>query len=72
MEGLAKDANRGHITARSGDGRIYVKPWGAGFEEVRAQDFQGVDPDGNLLEGGGRVHSELVLHLEIYAKRSIV
>jgi len=72
MEGLAEDASRGHITARSEDGRIYVKPWGVGFEDVRARDFQGVDPDGNLIEGKGRVHSELVLHLEIYRKRKDV
>jgi len=72
MEGLAEDASRGHITVKSGDGRIYIKPWGVGFEEVRAQDFQGVDPDGNLLEGKGRIHSELILHLEIYRKRKDV
>jgi len=69
MQGLAEDASRGHITARSEDGRIYIKPWGMGFEEVRAEDFQGVDLNGNLLEGKGRLHSELILHLEIYRKR---
>ena len=69
MEGLAEDASRGHITVRSEDGRVYVKPWGVGFEEVKARDFQGVDQDGNLLEGEGRIHSELTLHLEIYRKR---
>jgi ribulose-5-phosphate 4-epimerase/fuculose-1-phosphate aldolase len=69
MEGLAEDASRGHITAKSEDGRIYVKPWGMGFEEVGAQDFQAVDSDGKLLEGQGRIHSELILHLEIYRKR---
>jgi L-fuculose-phosphate aldolase len=72
MEGLAEDTSRGHITVKSEDGRIYIKPWGVGFEEVRAQDFQGVDLDGNLLEGKGRLHSELVLHLEIYRKRKDV
>jgi L-fuculose-phosphate aldolase len=72
MEGLAEDASRGHITVKSEDGRIYIKPWGVGFEEVRAQDFQGVDLDGNLLEGKGRIHSELILHLEIYRKRNNV
>jgi len=69
MEGLAEDASRGHITARSEDGRVYIKPWGAGFEDVTAAEFQGLDMDGNLSEGMGRVHSELVLHLEIYRKR---
>jgi L-fuculose-phosphate aldolase len=72
MEGLAEDASRGHITVKGEDGWIYIKPWGVGFEEVRAQDFQGVDQHGNLLEGKGRIHSELILHLEIYRKRKDV
>ncbi len=71
-EGLAEDASRGHITVKSDDGRIYVKPWGVGFQEVRADDFQGVDREGILLEGAGRIHSELILHLEIYRKRKEV
>jgi L-fuculose-phosphate aldolase len=65
MEGLAEDSSRGHITARGSDGRFYIKPWGVGFEDVMAEDFQGLDLDMNLLEGKGRVHSELILHLEI-------
>jgi len=69
MEGLAEDTIRGHITVKTDDNRIYIKPWGMGFEEVTAQDMLGVDPDGNLLEGKGRLHSELILHLEIYRKR---
>lgn len=72
MEGLAEDASRGHITAKTGDGRVYIKPWGVGFEEVKAEAFQEVDSDGNLLEGEGRMHSELPLHLEIYRKRKDV
>lgn len=72
MEGLAEDASRGHITARSEDGWIYIKPWGVGFEDVMAEDFQGLDIDGNLLEGEGRVHSELIIHQEIYRRRSDV
>lgn len=69
MEGLAEDASRGHVTLKSEAGRIYVKPWGAGFQEVKARDFQGVDSEGRLLEGKGRIHSELILHLEIYRQR---
>ncbi|MDP2268625.1 MAG: class II aldolase/adducin family protein [Deltaproteobacteria bacterium] len=69
MEGLAEDASRGHVTLKSEAGRIYVKPWGVGFQEVKARDFQGVDTEGRLLEGKGRIHSELILHLEIYRKR---
>ena len=69
MEGLAEDSSRGHITARGSDGRFYIKPWGVGFEDVTASDFQGLDLEMNLLEGKGRVHSELILHLEIYRRR---
>ena len=69
MEGLAEDASRGHITAKSEAGLIYVKPWGMGFQDVRAGDLQGVDGEGRLMEGRGRIHSELVLHLEIYRQR---
>lgn len=69
MEGLAEDTIRGHITAKSDDHRIYIKPWGMGFEDVTAQDLLCVDIDGNLLERKGRLHSELPIHLEIYRKR---
>jgi ribulose-5-phosphate 4-epimerase/fuculose-1-phosphate aldolase len=72
MEGLAEDSSRGHITAKAPDGKVYIKPWGVGFEDVNAADFQGVDSSGKLLEGKGRMHSELVLHLEIYRKRKDV
>lgn len=68
MEGLAED-ERGHITVKSEDQRIFIKPWGIGFEEVTNQDFLGVDLDGNILEGKGRLHSELILHLEIFRKK---
>lgn len=69
MEGLAEDTIRGHITARSEDNRIFIKPWGMGFEEVTTQDLLCVDLEGNLLEKKGRLHSELPLHLEIYRRR---
>jgi ribulose-5-phosphate 4-epimerase/fuculose-1-phosphate aldolase len=68
-EGLAEDSSRGHITARGTDGLFYIKPWGMGFEKVRASDFQGIDLEGNLRDGQGKMHSERVLHLEIYRKR---
>jgi len=72
MEGLAEDTTRGHVTVKSNDHRIYIKPWGMGFEEVTAEDFLGVDPDGNLVEGKGRLHGELPLHLETYRRRKDV
>ncbi len=69
MMGLAEDSTRGHITARSEDGLVYIKPWGMPFERVVAADMQGIDMDGNLRDGKGRMHSERVLHLEIYRAR---
>lgn len=72
MEGMAEDTTRGHMTARAADGTVYIKPWGVGFEEVRAEDLLGVDGDGGLREGTGRLHSELLIHLEIYRRRKDV
>jgi len=72
MEGLAEDSSRGHVTARGEDGLVFIKPWGMGFEKVKAKDFQAVDLDGNLREGTGKMHSEKILHLEIYRMRKDV
>jgi L-fuculose-phosphate aldolase len=70
MEGLAEDTYRGHITLKTETGIIYIKPWAMGFQEVRETDLLGVDLDGNLVDGKGRLHSELPIHLEIYRSRS--
>ncbi|MFB3884263.1 MAG: class II aldolase/adducin family protein [Thermodesulfobacteriota bacterium] len=69
MEGLAEDTSRGHITLRTGDNRIYIKPWGIGFEEVTAESLLCLDSEGKLLEGKGKVHSEIPIHVEIFRKR---
>lgn len=69
LEGLAEDTSRGHITLRTEDNRIYIKPWGIGFEEVTAENLLCLDSEGKLLEGKGRVHSEIPIHVEIYRKR---
>ncbi len=72
MEGLAEDSSRGHVTARDDDGLVYIKPWGMGFEKVRARDFQKIDLDGSLREGEGKMHSERVMHCEILRQRKDV
>jgi ribulose-5-phosphate 4-epimerase/fuculose-1-phosphate aldolase len=72
MEGMADDTTRGHMTAKADDGTIYIKPWGMGFEEVTVRDFLGMDAAGNITEGEGRLHSEILLHLEIYRRRKDV
>lgn len=69
MENLAEDTSRGHITLRSEDNKIYIKPWGIGFEEVTAENLLCLDSEGKLLEGKGRVHSEIPIHVEIYRMR---
>ena len=69
MEGLAEDSTRGHVTGRSEDGLVYIKPWGSAFEWVTANEMQGIDFDGKLVDGKGRMHSERVLHLEILKAR---
>ena len=72
MEGLAEDSTRGHITARSEDGLFYIKPQGTAFEWVKADQMQGMDIDGNLVDGKGRMHGEKYLHLEVYRTRKDV
>jgi L-fuculose-phosphate aldolase len=69
MEGLAEDTSRGHVTLRDEKDRIYIKRWGIGFEEVTARDLLCFDMEGKLLEGKGRLHSELPIHAEIYRRR---
>ncbi len=69
LEGLAEDTSRGHITLRTEDGKIYIKPWGVGFEEVTAENLLCLDSEGKLLEGKGKVHSEIPIHVEIFRKR---
>ena len=72
MEGLAEDTIRGHVTVRSDDNRIYIKPWSMGFEEVTARDLLSADLEGNLVEGEGRLYAELAIHLGMYRKREDV
>ncbi len=69
MEGLVEDTYRGHITLRTGEGIVYIKAWAKGFQDVDETNLLGVDLEGNLVEGKGRLHSELPIHLEIYRRR---
>ena len=69
MKGLAEDTVRGHISVRDEKNRLYIKRWSVGFEEMTARNLLCVDMEGKLLEGKGRVHSELPIHAEIYRRR---
>ena len=72
MEGMAEDSTRGHITARGENGLFYIKPAGTAFEWVKADQMHGMDIDGNLVEGTGKMHGEKFLHLEVYRTRKDV
>ena len=69
MEGMAEDTIRGHVSLRSADGNVYIKAWGLAFEEVTPENLLAADLAGNLVDGKGRLHSELPIHLEIYRMR---
>ena len=69
MEGLAEDTYRGHITARTDDGHVYIKAWAVGFAEVGPENLVRVDMEGRPVEKPGRLHSELPIHLEIYRRK---
>ena len=72
MEGLAEDSTRGHVSARGENGLFYIKPHGTAFEWVKGDQMQGLDIDGNLVDGKGRVHGEKYLHLEVFRARKDV
>jgi L-ribulose-5-phosphate 4-epimerase len=60
----------GHVSTRAADRRgAWIKRAGIGFDEVTAADVLLVDPDGEVLAGEGRRHSEWPIHLEVLAAR---
>jgi len=65
------DYTRGHISVRAPDGgdRFYMKPHSFGFEEITSENLVICDRDGTKVGGGGRRHSEVVIHSEIYRRR---
>jgi L-ribulose-5-phosphate 4-epimerase len=69
-EGL-DDFTRGHISARLPDDptRFYMKPHSIGFDEITLDNILTIDLDGKVVAGGGRRHSEVFIHSEIYKAR---
>jgi L-fuculose-phosphate aldolase len=60
----------GHVSVRDPDGRgVWMKAAGLGFDEVTADSVILVSPDGELLEGEGKVHVEYPIHTEIIRAR---
>ena len=68
--GLA-DLTRGHVSIRvPGDPtHFYMKPHSFGFEEITPENIVICNLDGEKIGGGGRKHSEVYIHSEIFKAR---
>ncbi|SDY79085.1 class II aldolase/adducin family protein [Herbiconiux ginsengi] len=63
----------GHLSLRDPAGRgIWIKRAGLGFEELTSDDIHLVGWDGERVEGGGDVHLECHIHLEVMRARADV
>ena len=69
-EGLG-DLTRGHVSIRMpGDPtHFYMKPHSRGFDEVTVENIVICNLEGEKVGGGGRKHSEVYIHSEIYKTR---
>ena len=62
----------GNISARAGD-RVYLSPSGFAFDELRPEDYIGMDlRSGRVVEGRHRPTSEFLMHLACYEVREDV
>lgn len=69
-EGLA-DLTRGHVSIRvPGEPNLfYIKPHSFGFDEITEENIVICNLDGEKVGGGGRRHSEVFIHSEIFKVR---
>jgi L-ribulose-5-phosphate 4-epimerase len=69
-EGLG-DLTRGHVSVRvPGDPtHFYMKPHSFGFDEITPENIVTCNLHGEKVAGGGRKHSEVYIHSEIYKMR---
>jgi L-fuculose-phosphate aldolase len=65
------DFTRGHVSVRApGDaGLFHMKPHSFGMDEVTMENIVTCDLSGTKVAGGGRRHSEVFIHSEIYKVR---
>ena len=65
------DLTRGHISVRvPGDPtHFYMKPHSFGFDEMTHENIVVCNLDGEKVGGGGRKHSEVYIHSEIFKVR---
>jgi ribulose-5-phosphate 4-epimerase/fuculose-1-phosphate aldolase len=69
-EGLG-DLTRGHVSIRMpGNPSLFImKPHSYGFDEITMDNIVTCDLEGNKIGTGGRRHSEVFIHSEIYKVR---
>jgi L-ribulose-5-phosphate 4-epimerase len=65
------DLTRGHVSIRvpGEPGLFYMKPHSMGFDEITMENMVTCNLDGVKVAGGGRRHSEVFIHSEIYKAR---
>ena len=65
------DFTRGHVSIRDPDDplRFFMKPHSLGFEEITPENIVVCNIDGEKIGGGGRRHSEVFIHSEVYKAR---
>lgn len=65
------DLTRGHVSIRSPeDPNVFImKPHSYGFDEITLENIVVCNMEGEKIEGGGRRHSEVFIHSELYKAR---
>lgn len=65
------DLTRGHVSVRVPDNpsQFFMKPHSYGFDEITMENMVICNLDGEKISGGGRRHSEVFIHSEIYKVR---
>lgn len=65
------DLTRGHVSVRvPGDPtHFYMKPHSQGLDEITMENIVLCNLEGEKVAGGGRKHSEVYIHSEIYKQR---
>ncbi len=65
------DLTRGHVSVRvPGDPlHFYMKPHSRGLDEITPENIVVCNLDGEKVGGGGRRHSEVFIHSEVYKLR---
>jgi len=65
------DLTRGHVSVRvPGDPlQFFMKPHGFGFDEITLDNLVTCNLQGEKVAGGGRRHSEVFIHSEVFKSR---